>query len=154
MISSLALVLLWVLKVRNPIQFVVINTLNSMGLGLNGMLTWAYIGDVIDDQEVKTGIRQTGTVYSYIFICTQKSRRRRGGGLGAWSAGAIGYISSSEAVIVQTESVKNGIYNCMTILPAVCYLGAFLCLGFHPPGKKKVEENARILAERRAAKEQ
>lgn len=154
LISSLALILLWVLKVRNPIQFVVINTLNSMGLGLNSMLTWAYIGDVIDDQEVKTGIRTDGTVYS-TYSFSRKIAQAAAGGLGAWLLGAIGYVSSTEAVIVQTESVKAGIYNCVTILPAVCYLAAFLCLGFlYPLGKKRVEENARILNERRAAKEQ
>lgn len=151
LISSLSLFLLWILKVRNPMQFIAINTLNGMGLGLNSMLTWAYIGDVIDDQEVRTGIRTDGTVYS-TYSFARKIAQAAAGGLGAWLLGAIGYISSTEAVIVQTESVKSGIYNCMTILPAICYLAAFLCLGFlYPLGKKRVEENARILNERRAA---
>ena len=40
----------------------------------------------------------------------------------------------------------------MTLLPAVLYLLTFVCLFFlYPLGKKQVDENNRILAERRAA---
>ena len=64
---------------------------------------------------------------------------------------AIGYVSSTEG-IAQTDNVKTGIYNCSTLLPGVCYLVVFLLLAFvYPLGKKKVDENTRILAERRQA---
>ena len=67
---------------------------------------------------------------------------------------AIGYVSSTaDEVVVQTETVRSGIYNCMTLLPAIIYLLTFLGLAFlYPLGKKQVDENNRILSERRAAK--
>ena len=54
---------------------------------------------------------------------------------------------------MQSEATKVGIYNCTTLLPAALYLLTFLCLFFfYPLGKKQVDENTRILTERRAAK--
>ena len=35
-----------------------------IGLGLFNMVIWAMITDVIDDAEVKNGVREDGTIYS------------------------------------------------------------------------------------------
>ena len=62
---------------------------------------------------------------------------------------AIGYVSSAQG-IEQTQSVKDGIYNCSTLLPGICYLVVFLLLTFvYPLNKKRVDENAKLLEERR-----
>lgn len=75
-------------------------------------------------------------------------------GLGGFLLTAIGYVSSTAGeTVVQTDAVKMGIYNCMNLLPAVLTLLSFVIMFFcYPLGKKQVEENTRILAERRAAK--
>ncbi len=64
---------------------------------------------------------------------------------------AIGYISSKAGeMVVQTKEVKMGIYNCMSLLPAVLTLMALLVmLFFYPLDKKHVDKNVRILEERR-----
>lgn len=150
-ISAVIFLIMWVMRIKNPMVFIGLYVLQGMGMGLNSMVTWAYIGDVIDYQEVKTGVRTDGTVYStYSFV--RKIAQSAAAGLGGWLLSAIHYIPSKAGeVIVQTDAVKNSIYTCMTLLPAALYILAFLCMFFlYPLGKKQVDENTRILQERRA----
>lgn len=150
-ISAVVFLIMWLMKITNPMVFIGLYVLQGMGMGLNSMVTWAYIGDVIDYQEVKTNVRTDGTVYStYSFV--RKVAQAAAAGLGGWLLSAIGYVSSTAGeVVVQTESVRMSIYNCMTLLPAALYVVAFLCMFFlYPLGKKQVNENTRILEERRS----
>lgn len=152
LIASIAYFILWVLHTTAPIVYVIFILITNVGLGLNSMVTWAYIGDVIDYQEVKTGVRTDGTVYStYSFV--RKIAQAAAAGFGGFILSAVGYVSSTAGeVVVQSEATKAGIYNCMTLLPAALYFLTFLCLFFfYPLGKKQVDENTRILEERRAA---
>lgn len=140
---------LWVARVKNPLVFLGLNFFSGLGLGFFTMLTWAFIGDVIDYQEIKTGLRVDGTVYS-VYSFARKLAQAASSGLGGFLLVAIGYVSSTEG-ITQSQSVKDGIYNCSTLLPGVCYLVIFLLMAFaYPLSKKKVDENTRILAEKRA----
>lgn len=142
-----------IMHIKDPVLYVVLRTIQGMGLGLNAMVSWAFIGDVIDYQEVKVGVRTDGTVYStYSFV--RKIGQAVGAGLGGFLLTAIGYVESTAGqAVVQTEAVKEGLYNCMNLLPAVLTLLAFAAMFFfYPLGKKQVEENSRILEERHAAK--
>lgn len=124
--------------------------ISSVGLGFFNMLIWAFIGDVIDYQEVKTGERNDGTVYA-VYSFARKMGQAVAGGIGGFALAAIGYVSSTEG-IEQSLAVKNGIYNLITIVPALCYVAVFLLLTFaYPLSKKKVEENALLLQEMRSA---
>ena len=151
-ISAVIFVIMFLMRVTNPMVFIGLYVLQGMGMGLNSMVTWAFIGDVIDSQEVKTGVRTDGTVYS-TYSFTRKIAQAAAAGLGGWLLSAIGYVQSTAGeVVVQTEAVRQSIYTCMTLLPAVLYILAFLCMFFlYPLGKKQVDENTRILNERRAA---
>jgi len=102
--------------------------------------------DIIDDQEVKSGKREDGTIYA-TYSFARKIGQALAGGLGGFALGIIGYDSS---VQVQTKEVANGIYNIATIVPGVMYIGVGLCLIFiYPLSKKKVESNIAILKEKR-----
>lgn len=151
LIAAVMFLILWVLRVKDPMVYIALITIQGMGMGLNSMVTWAYIGDVIDYQEVRTGVRTDGTVYStYSFV--RKIGQAVAAGLGGFLLTAIGYASSTAGEIVtQTEAVRSSLYTCMTLLPAVLYVIAFLCMAFiYPLGKKQVDENTRVLAQRRA----
>ena len=153
LIAAVAMFVLWIMKATSPVMYIPVYLISSLGMGLNSMVTWAYIGDVIDFQEVKTGVRTDGTVYSTSSF-VRKIAQAAAAGLGGFLISAIGYVSSTAGeVVVQSEATKAALYNCMTLLPAVLYLLTFLCLAFlYPLGKKQVDENTRILTERRAAK--
>lgn len=54
---------------------------------------------------------------------------------------------------MQTDRVREGIYNIATIFPGVCYVIVALILIFaYPLSKSVVEHNGEILAERRDLK--
>lgn len=128
--------------------YIIMYFISNIGLGLMSMLTWAFIGDVIDYQELKTGLRSDGTVYA-IYSFSRKLAQAAAGGLGGFVLVAIGYVSSAQG-IEQTQGVKDGIYNCSTLLLGVCYLVVFLLLTFvYPLNKKRVDETAKLLEERR-----
>lgn len=152
LISGGMFLLCQIMHITDPMLYIVLRTIQSMGLGLNSMVSWAFISDIIDYQEIKVGVRTDGTVYS-TFSFTRKIAQAAAAGFGGFLLTAIGYVQSAGEAVVQSDAVKSGIYTCMNLLPAVLTLVAFaIMFFFYPLGKKQVEENARILAERRAEK--
>lgn len=149
LVSAVIYIVLWILKLQSPYIFIGMVFISSIGLGMFNMLIWAFIGDVIDYQELRTGERIDGTVYS-LYSFARKIGQALAGGIGGFTLTLIGYVSSTTAV-EQTASVKAGIYNCATLIPGLCYLVIFLLLTFvYPLGKKQIEENTRLLEEKRA----
>ena len=105
------------------------------------------MSDVIDDQEVRTGNRDDGTIYA---VCSfaRKVGQAIASALGGWSLGWIGYVEGS--LSGQAQSVKDGIYNIATLVPMILYLAVGICLiVIYPLSKKKVAENTAVLKERR-----
>jgi len=140
--GAAACFLLFVLKTKSMWMYIVINVIGFLGFGVYNLIMWAFITDIIDDQEVRTGQREDGTIYgAYSFA--RKIGQSIAGGLGGWTLQWIGYNS---AVQVQTEAVTTGIYNIATLIPAILYaLLALSLLFIYPLNKKKVEENIEIL---------
>lgn len=147
-IGGISSLLLFVLHVESAAVFIAISVVGYFGFGIFNLIIWAFITDVIDDQEVKTGKREDGTIYA-AYSFARKIGQALSGGIGAYALGLVGYDSS---VQVQTREVANGIYNVATLVPGILYIGVGLCLIFiYPLSKKKVEENIAILKERRQA---
>ncbi len=148
--TGIVFVLLFLFKVTNPWIFVLITFFGNFGMYYFNMVVWAYITDVIDYQEVKTGNREDGTVYG-VYSFARKIGQALAGGLSGFALSAIGYVSEPGAV--QTDRVREGIYNIATIFPGICYVIVALILIFaYPLSKRVVEQNGEILAQRRKAK--
>lgn len=138
---------LFLMKTTNMWLYTVINIVGLLGFGLFNLIIWAFVSDVIDDQEVRTGKREDGTIYA---VCSfsRKLGQAIASALGGWSLGWIGYVEGS--LTGQSEAVKNGIYNIATLVPTILYLIVGVCLIFiYPLSKKKVAENAAILKAKR-----
>ena len=145
--TGIVFILLFLFKVRNPWVFVGVTFFGNFGMYYFNMVVWAYITDVIDYQEVKTGNREDGTVYG-VYSFARKIGQALAGGVSGFALSAIGYVSEPGAV--QTDSVREGIYNIATILPGLCYVIVALILIFaYPLSKNVVQRNGEILAERR-----
>ena len=115
------------------------------------MIIWAFVTDIIDDHEVKTGMREDGTIYA---VCSfsRKVGQAIASGLSGWLLAMVGYV---EGAARQTEAVANNMYNITTLLPVFLYVIVIISLMFiYTLNKKKVEENIAILKERRAAANQ
>ncbi len=148
--TGIIFLLLFLFKVRNPWVFVLITFFGNFGMYYFNMVVWAYITDVIDYQEVKTGNREDGTVYG-VYSFARKIGQALAGGVSGFALSTIGYVS--EPGVVQTDRVREGIYNIATIFPGICYVIVALILIFaYPLSKGVVEQNGEILAQRREVK--
>lgn len=138
---------LFLIRTTNMWLYVIVSIVGLLGFGLFNLIIWAFVTDVIDDQEVRTGVREDGTIYA---VCSfaRKLGQAIAAALGGWSLELIGYAEGS--LIGQTPEVINGIYNIATMVPTILYLLVGLCLFFiYPLSKKKVEENILVLKQRK-----
>ena len=138
---------LFIMKTTNMWLYTVVNIVGLLGFGLFNLIIWAFVSDVIDDQEVRTGTREDGTIYA---VCSfaRKLGQAIASALGGWSLGWIGYVEGS--LSGQTEAVKGGIYNIATLVPMILYLTVGICLVvIYPLSKKKVNENTAALKAKR-----
>ena len=138
---------LFLARTTNMWLYTVVSIVGLLGFGLFNLIIWAFVSDVIDDQEVRTGTRDDGTIYA---VCSfaRKLGQAIASALGGWSLGWIGYVEGS--LSGQTDTVRNGIYNIATLVPMILYLAVGICLiVIYPLSKKKVAENTAVLKERR-----
>ncbi len=146
--GTVSFAFLFLSKTTNMWLYVLVNIVGLLGFGLFNLIIWAFVSDVIDEQEVKTGIRDDGTIYA---VCSfaRKIGQAIASAVGGWSLALIGYVEGS--VNGQSESVMRGIYNIATLVPTILYLCVGLALIFlYPLSKKKVLENTAILKSRKA----
>lgn len=144
--GSVSYALLFFMHTSNMWLYVILSIVGSLGFGLFNLIIWAFVSDIIDDHEVKTGVREDGTIYA---VCSfsRKIGQAIASAMGGWSLALIGYV---EGAAKQTEVVNNGIYNIATLIPAILYIVVGVVLAFvYTLNKKKVLENAEILKARR-----
>ena len=135
--------ILFFLRPANVWVFVGLQCLCWFGLGVFSMICWALITDVIDDAELRNGIREDGSVYA-LYSFARKLGQALSAGLTGALLSMIGYTQETAF----TESVTEGIYNISTIVPAAGFLILALILWFwYPLHKSKVDENVRKLKE-------
>ncbi len=134
-----------IVRPQNPYMYVVFYTLAFAGLGFFNTVIWAMITDVIDDAEVRNGVREDGTIYSVYSFARKLGQ--------AFSSGMIGALLSMIGYTTETAfdpAVTSGIFDLSCIIPAVGLAAVALALLFiYPLNKKRVEENCTELAARR-----
>lgn len=143
--SAVVFAVCLIVRPQNPMVYVAFFTLSYIGLGFFNTIIWAMITDVIDDSEVKNGIREDGTVYSVYSFARKLGQ--------AFSSGMIGALLSMIGYTQETAfdpAVTEGIFNLSCIIPAVGMAAVALALIFiYPLNKKRVEENVAELKRRR-----
>lgn len=152
-ISCAAGAMLWIIcfiiRPSNPMIFVVFYVLAMIGLGFFNTVIWAMITDVIDDAEVKNGVREDGTIYSIYSFARKLGQALSSGMIGAVLS-VIGYDNTVAANPTAYPDVMAGIFNWSCLIPAIGLVAVTLSLIFvYPLNKKRVEENVHILASRR-----
>ncbi|WP_029276641.1 MFS transporter [Carnobacterium jeotgali] len=144
--SATIYTLLFFMGTSNVWLFLVLASLGNLGMNYFNIIIWAFITDIIDYQEIRTGKREDGTVYA-VYSFARKLGQALAGGLGGFALSAIGYVSAAST---QNQDVLDKIYGVASGIPAIAYLLVALSLFFiYPLGKKQVRENTAILAERR-----
>ncbi len=145
LLASVVCVVLYFLRPANVWVYVAFTGLNWLGLGVFGMVTWALITDVIDDAELRNGVREDGSVYA-LYSFARKLGQAAAAGISGWLLSAIGYGPETAF----EEAVVNGIYDIAALIPALGFALLAVILWFwYPLRKERVEENARKLREMR-----
>ena len=144
-VAVVAGLVLFVLRTESPYVFMVLYAVMMLGIAALNVLIWAFITDVIDHQEIRTGERNDATLYA-TYSWARKLGQALAGGLSGWALGWIGY---QEGGVQQSDAVLGGVYTLATLVPAVlCGLAALALALWYPLSRRRVEENVRILAER------
>ena len=151
LLGSVSFFLLFFLHTHDMWLYIIINVMGMLGFGLFNLIIWAFISDVIDDNELRTGTREDGMIYA---ICSfsRKLGQAVASTFGGWSLSWIGYQEGS--LVGQTQAVKDGIYRISTLTPAILYFSVALLLAFfYPLTKKRVRENIAALKAKNAEQE-
>lgn len=103
------------LPIKNPMVFIGIQMVASIGMAFSNVLTWAIVADAIDYHEFLTGERKEGIVYaSYSLV--RKMGQAAAGGIGGIALTYVGYVSGAAT---QSAETALGIKQMATIVPAI-----------------------------------
>ena len=143
--GALVYVVCLIVRPQNVYVYVVFFTLAYIGLGFFNTVIWAMITDVIDDAEVRNGVREDGTIYSVYSFARKLGQ--------AFSSGMTGVLLTMIGYTRETAfdpEVTRGIFNLSCIIPAIGLFAVALALQFiYPLDKKRVLENGAELERRR-----
>ena len=144
LLSGLVCMVLYLLRPENVWVYMGLSGLIWLGLGMFSMVSWALITDVIDDAELKNGVREDGAVYA-LYSFARKLGQAASAGLSGFLLTFIGY--SQETAF--TTDVVNGLYDIATLVPALGLILLGLILWFwYPLHKRQVQANVRALKEK------
>lgn len=145
LISGILFVALFLVKPSSVVIFSVLFIIAYLGMGVANCYVFAIVVDIIDYDEVKTGLREDGTIYSsYSFF--RKVAQSLASGLSGILLSAIGYTAAT----AYDDDVLDGIYNITTVVPAVFFIVACVVIWkFYPLTKDIVKSNADLLASKR-----
>ncbi|GAB3027570.1 MFS transporter [Niabella terrae] len=111
-------------------------------------LLWSMFADIVDHQELQTGRRATGLIFSSSSM-SQKLGWALGAALSGWLLAIFQYQPDA---LHQTANTLFGEKIMMSLLPAGCCLLAFIGMMFYPLSDEKVREITASLERKRAQK--
>lgn len=121
-----ALVVYWV-PTEQVITLFTLQLIHAVGGGVNAVIFFAMVADSADYSEWKSGIRDTGIVFSAI-TCAQKIGMGMGGALAGFLMSGFGYVANQAQ---STQSI-HGIILLVSIIPAAGFAlsgSLFACYG-------------------------
>ncbi len=135
----------FLIRPENVWVFVGLQALCWFALGMFSMVSWALITDVIDDAQVRNGVREDGSVYA-LYSFARKMGQAAAAGLSGALLSFIGYSEQTKA----DPQVLTGVFGISTLVPALGFaaLGLILWL-WYPLHKKQVQANVKALEQGR-----
>lgn len=151
LLAAAVCLILFFTRPQNVWVYVGVNLFSWLGLGIFAMVSWALITDVIDYSEIKNGIREDGSIYA-LYSFARKIGQAGAAGLTGLFLTLIGYEKIAGAAL--PGSVKEGIFDISTIVPAIGFILLAAVLWFwYPLHKRQVDENVSILKEKHERRE-
>ena len=110
-------------------------------------LLWSMFADIVDHQELITGRRATGLIFSSSSM-SQKLGWALGSALSGWVLAIFKYAPD---LAEQSAQTLMGEHIMISLMPAACCLLAFIGMLFYPLSDKKVKDNTELLNQKRVA---
>ena len=104
-------------------------------------LLWSMFADIVDHQELLTGRRATGLIFSSSSM-SQKLGWALGSAMSGWILAVFHYMPNA---VQQSQETIFGEHIMISLMPAVCCMLAFVGMFFYPLSDKKVRENSEQL---------
>ena len=104
-------------------------------------LLWSMFADIVDHQELLTGRRATGLIFSSSSM-SQKLGWAFGSAMSGWILAIFHYMPDAAQ---QSAETIFGEQIMISLIPAVCCILAFVGMMFYPLSDKKVRENSEKL---------
>ena len=130
---------------NNIVWILALQFLISIFAGYVLPLLWSMFADIVDHQELLTGRRATGLIFSSSSM-SQKLGWALGAALSGWILAWFNYIPDA---VTQSADTIFGEKLMISLLPAACCVLAFLGMVFYPLSDKKVKEISEELNSRR-----
>ena len=128
------------------VLIMVLQTLISICAGYVLPLLWSMYADIVDHQELNTGRRATGLIFSSSSM-SQKLGWALGAAMTGWLLAGFGY---NQDAATQTEHAILGVRLMMSWFPAISCVLALIGMMFYPLSEKKVREvTAKLEAKRK-----
>ena len=109
-------------------------------------LLWSMFADIVDHQELITGRRATGLIFSSSSM-SQKLGWALGSAMSGWILAVFKYAPDA---VQQSQETLFGEHIMISLMPAVCCVLAFVGMLFYPLSDKKVKEISEQLEVKRA----
>ncbi len=139
--AAIVNLVLFFVRPANVWVYVGMQTLAWLGLGIFSMVSWALITDVIDDAEIRNGVREDGSVYA-IYSWARKLGQAASAGLTGWLLTLVGYTAETAF----DPTVTTGIFNISVLVPVLGFgLLAAVLWFWYPLHKKQVDANVAAL---------
>lgn len=130
---------------NNIVWILTLQFLISIFAGYVLPLLWSMFADIVDHQELLTGRRATGLIFSSSSM-SQKLGWALGAALSGWILAWFNYIPDA---VTQSADTIFGEKLMISLLPAACCVLAFVGMVFYPLSDKKVKEISEELNSRR-----
>ena len=104
-------------------------------------LLWSMFADIVDHQELLTGRRATGLIFSSSSM-SQKLGWALGSAMSGWILAVFHYMPDA---LQQSQETIFGEHIMISLMPAICCILAFVGMFFYPLSDKKVRENSEQL---------
>lgn len=109
-------------------------------------LLWSMFADIVDHQELITGRRATGLIFSSSSM-SQKLGWALGSAMSGWILAVFKYVPDA---VQQSSQTLFGEHIMISLMPAVCCVLAFVGMLFYPLSDKRVKEISEELEVKRA----
>jgi sugar (glycoside-pentoside-hexuronide) transporter len=142
-ITGLAFCGIYLVPAANITMIIVLSVVACIPLGFNGIMIFSMTADCIDDNQVKTGLRSDGAIYSFTSLVTKISNALVGT-ISVVFLGLVGYVANAQ----QTPQAIHGINFIVNLLPGLMFLAAIIPMFFYKITKERADNNSKVLIER------